>query len=65
MSVPKEETKRRIIVDFFFPPGKSVNDGIPKDAYLDFEVEFCLPSVKSMIDCVNDLGPGFLLYKRI
>ena len=64
MSVPKEETKRRIIVDFSFPPGKSINDGIPKDAYLDFEVEFCLPSVKSMIDRVNDLGPGCLLYKR-
>ena len=43
MSVPKETTKRRIIVDFSFPPGKSINDGIPRSTYLDFEVEFSLP----------------------
>ena len=29
MSVPKEETERRVVVDFSFPPGSSVNDGIP------------------------------------
>ena len=40
MSVPKEETKRRVIVDFSFPPGKSVNDGISRTTYLDFDVEF-------------------------
>ena len=64
MSVPKEDTKRRVIVDFSFPPGKSINDGIPKDSYLDFEVKFCLPSVKSMVDRLNVLGSGCLMYKR-
>ena len=64
MSVPKEDTKRRVIVDFSFPPGSSVNDGIAKDSYLDFEVEFCLPSVQSMVSRLNELGPGCLLYKR-
>ena len=53
MSVPKEETKRRIIVDFSYPSGKSINDGIPKAMYLDFEAEFSLPSVGSMVSRLN------------
>ena len=28
MTVPKEESKRRVIVDFSFPAGSSINDGI-------------------------------------
>ena len=64
MTVPKEEDKRRIIVDFSFPPGKAVNDGISKAMYLDFEAEFSLPSVQSMVSRLNDLGSGCLLYKR-
>ena len=64
MTVPKDVSKRRVIVDFSFPPGKSVNDGIPKDTYLEFEIEFSLPSVNSMVDRLNELGIGCLLYKR-
>ena len=64
MTVPKEGTDRRVIVDFSFPPGKAINDGIPKSTYLDFEAKFCLPSVSSMVDRVNDLGVGCLLYKK-
>ena len=64
MSVPKEDTKRRVIVDFSFPPGKSINDGIPKDTYLEFKVKFSLPSVKSMVDRINVLGVGCHLFKR-
>ena len=64
MTVPKDSSKRRTIVDFSFPPGKSVNDGIPRSTYLDFEVEFSLPSVRSMIDRLNTLGLGCLLFKR-
>ena len=64
ISVPKDVTKRRVIVDFSFPPGKSINDGISKESYLDFEVEFSLPSVQSMVRRINELGPGCLLYKR-
>ena len=64
MSVPKDVTKRRVIVDFSFPPGKSINDGISKVSYLDYEVEFSLPSVQSMVKRINELGPGCLLYKR-
>ena len=64
MSVPKEAAKRRVIIDFSFPPGKSVNDGIPRSSYLDFEAEFSLPTVSSMVSRLNDLGVGCLLYKR-
>ena len=64
MSVPKDVSKRRVIVDFSFPPGKAINDGISKSTYLEFEVEFCLPSVNSMVIRLNVLGPGCLLYKR-
>ena len=64
MSVPKEGAKRRVIVDFSFPPGQSINDGIPRATYLEFEVDFSLPSVQSMVSRINFLGPGCLLYKR-
>ena len=64
MSVPKEETERRVIVDFSFPLGSSVNDGIPQSTYLDCEAKFNLPSIQSMVSRLNDLGRGCLLYKR-
>ena len=64
MTVPKECSKRRVIVDFSFPPGKAINDGIPRTTYLDFEVKFSLPSVSSMVHRLNDLGVGCHMYKR-
>ena len=64
MSVPKEEYKRRVIVDFSFPPGRAINDGIPRDTYLDHNIQFCLPSVQSMTNRLNELGKGCMLYKR-
>ena len=64
MSVPKDDTKRRIIVDFSFPPGNAINDGISRVTYLDFEIHFSLPSVQSMVSRINELGPGCHLYKR-
>ena len=64
MSVPKEVGKRRVIVDFSFPHGKAINDGISKTTYLEFDIEFSLPSVQAMVSRLNVLGPGCLLYKR-
>ena len=64
MLVPKEGVKRRVIVDFSFPPGQAINDGISRATYLELEVDFSLPSVQSMISRINFLGPGCLLYKR-
>ena len=56
MSVPKEVSKRRVIVDFSFPPGSSINDGIPQSTYLDCSVEYNLPSVQSMVSRLNEWG---------
>ena len=64
MTVPKDCAKRRVIVDFSFPPGKAINDGIPRSTYLEFEVSFSLPTVASMVDRLNSLGVGCLMYKR-
>ena len=64
MTVPKEESKRRVVMDFSYPPGRAVNDGIPKDTYLDQTISFTLPSVRSMVDRLNTLGRGCLMYKR-
>ena len=64
MTVPKEIAKRRVIVDFSFPPGKAINDGIPRTTYLEFETNFSLPSVSSMVDRLNSLGAGCLMYKK-
>ena len=64
MTVPKDDGSRRIIVDFSFPFGKAVNDGISKVSYLEFDIKFSLPSVQSMVSRLNELGPGCLLYKR-
>ena len=64
MSVPKEESKRRVIVDFSFPQGRAINDGIANDKYLDYDMKFNLPSVQCMVSRLNDLGPGCMLYKR-
>ena len=63
MSVPKD-TKRRVIVDFSFPAGRSINDGISADSYLGFIVDFSLPTVQSMVNRLNYLGTGCLMYKR-
>ena len=64
MTVPKEETKRRVIVDFSFPAGKAINDGISKWTYLEHNVVFSLPSVQAMVIRINTLGRGCLMYKR-
>ena len=64
MSVPKDENDRRVIVDFSFPPGSSVNEGITQSRYLESEAKFNLPSIQSMVSRMNILGKGCLLYKR-
>ena len=64
MSVPKEEIKRRVVVDFSFPPGKAINEVISKATYLECYVDFSLPSVRSMVSRLNELGIGCLMYKR-
>ena len=65
MTVPKKgsKDKRRVVLDFSYPQGSSINDGIPKDSYLDEPLHLHLPRSQTFIDLINLHGPGCLLFK--
>ena len=56
-------SNRRVILDLSFPPGKSVNDGVYKDVYLDTYLELNYPSVDTVVNCLKALDTEALLYK--
>ena len=53
-TVPKKKaqtcSERRLVVDLSYPPGCSINDGIPRDTYLGEELCLEYPSVDRMCD---------------
>ena len=51
---------RRVILDLSFPPGQSVNDGVPKDKYLGSYFELKYPSVDDKVASLKELGPNAL-----
>jgi len=51
-------------VDLSFPPGSSVNDGIPAKQYLGHPLHFTLPSHEAFESLIRRKGPGCQLYKR-
>lgn len=62
---PKRDTdERRVIVDLSFPPGDSVNLGIPKDTYLGDPAKFSLPTVDTIVEMIKVKGRGCALFKR-
>ena len=64
-SVPKKSPgDRRIIADFSYPPGVSVNDGISKEFYLGESVELTYPSVDSLASLLKIHGPGVHIFKK-
>ena len=63
-TVPKDGSKRRVVLDLSFPPGASVNDGIPKDCYLDQPFHLSLPHSSDFIDLILSKGAGCYLYKK-
>ena len=65
MTVPKKgsKDKQRVVLDFSYPQGSSINDGIPKDSYLDEPFHLRLPGSQTFIDLINLFGPGCLLFK--
>ena len=63
-TVPKNGTKRRVVLDLSFPPGSSVNDGIPTDSYLDQPFHLSLPLPADFVDLILSKGPGCFLYKK-
>ena len=65
MTVPKKGStdKRRVVLDFSYPEGRLVNDGIPKDTYLGETFHLRLPGSAQFIDIINSYGHGCLLLK--
>ncbi len=63
MSRPKKHSaNRRIIVDFSWPPGQSVNSGIPKDTYLGAPYKLRLPTVDDLVSLILKHGSGCYLW---
>ena len=54
---------RRAIVDLSWPHGRSINDGVCKNRYLESYYYLSYPSIDNIIDKLKKLGPGALLYK--
>ena len=63
-TVDKDKTKCRIVLDLSFPPGWSVNDGIPKDTFLDIPFHLTLPWSADFVKLILSKGPGSFLYKK-
>ena len=65
MTVPKKGStnKRQVVLDFSYPEGRSVNDGIPMDTYLGETFHLRLPGSAHFIDIINLYGRGCLLFK--
>ena len=53
-----ESNSRRTIMDLSFPKGLSVNNGVLKDTYLGTDFLMHYPSVDSIIQTLNDIGPS-------
>ena len=51
--------KSRVVVDLSFPSGFSVNDGIPKDSYLDESLGLRLPGTDALVAIILQKGPVF------
>ena len=60
----RNSQSRRIIMDLSWPPGASVNDGIPKDTYLDEPFKLTLPTVDDVVNLIREHGQGCYLYSQ-
>ena len=65
MTVPKKgsKDKQRVVLDFNYLQGSSINDGIPKDSYLDEPFHLHLPGSQTFINLINLHDPGCLFSK--
>ena len=64
-TVPKRDSsKLRVVHDLSFPDGVSVNSGIPKDSYLNYEYKLALPGVDQLIHFIRLRGRHCHIYKK-
>ena len=54
---------RRTIFDLSFPKGYSLNDGVLKDSYLGTKFQMHYPTVDTIVNTLNNLGPGANIFK--
>ena len=50
-------------MDLSFPKGYSINDGVLKDKYLGTNFQMHYPSIDSIIQTLNELGPSAAIFK--
>ncbi|CAH1257542.1 Hypp1851 [Branchiostoma lanceolatum] len=60
----RDSEKRRVVVDLSFPPGSSVNSGIPAQEYLGDQFTLTLPSYDAFEELLRAKGQGCLMFKR-
>ena len=53
----------RTIMELSFPKGLSINDGVLKDTYLGTKFQMRCPSVDSIIQTLNEIGPSAHIFK--
>ena len=58
-----DSNSRRTIMDLSFPKGFSINDGLLKDTYLGINFQMHHPSIDSIIQTLNELGPSAEIFK--
>ena len=63
-TVPKDDCKRRIVLDLSFHPGASVYEGIPKDSFLDKLFHLSLPRSTDFADLIIAKGPVCFRFKK-
>lgn len=67
-TVPKKGSadlnQRRIVFDLSYPRNCSVNDGIPKCSYLDYELDLQYPSVDDFVKLLVEAGSNCYMFKR-
>ena len=63
-TVPKDGSKRRVVLDLSFPPGALVNDGISKDSFLDEPYHLTLPQSADFVNLIVAKVSGCYLFKK-
>ena len=64
LSRPKVgSTNRRVIMDLSWPHGKSVNDNVCSNSYMETMFQLKFPTVYDIVDRVKQLNGKCLLYK--
>lgn len=54
----------RVLMDLSFPPGQSVNSGIPSDTYLGEPFTLRLPGIDALLALICTKGPGCHIFKK-